>query len=98
MLQEHIAFFDSDNDGVIWPIDTFHGFQKLGFDKSVAMIQAVAIHVPNSKHTLPDGQLFDPRFPIYIKNIHNAKHGSDTGSFSTTGDFVQRKFEEIWER
>lgn len=98
MLQDHVAFFDSDDDGIIWPVDTFHGFQKLGFGPPTAVIQALAIHLPNSFKTLPQGQSFDPRFPIYVENIHKAKHGSDTGSFSKTGDFVKEKFEEIWIR
>jgi peroxygenase len=98
MLQDHVAFFDSDNDGIIWPVDTFHGFQKLGFDAPTAVIQALAIHLPNSFKTLPPGKFIDPRFPIYVEYIHKAKHGSDTGSFSKTGTFVKEKFEEIWIR
>ncbi|RDX81261.1 Peroxygenase 1 [Mucuna pruriens] len=53
VLQQHVAFFDVNNDG----------FRALGFNT-----------------WLPS-----PFFPIYIKNIHRAKHGSDSGGYDTEG-------------
>jgi peroxygenase len=31
-LEQHVLFFDQDNDGVIWPQDTFIGFRQLGYN------------------------------------------------------------------
>ena len=27
VLQQHMAFWDRDSDGTVWPIDTFRGFR-----------------------------------------------------------------------
>jgi peroxygenase len=30
VLEQHVNYWDRDNDGVIWPMDTFRGFRELG--------------------------------------------------------------------
>jgi peroxygenase len=31
VLEQHVNFWDRDNDGIIWPLDTFRGFRDLGY-------------------------------------------------------------------
>lgn len=31
-LVQHCLFWDRDNDGVIWPLDTYVGFKQLGYN------------------------------------------------------------------
>ncbi|PBP24048.1 caleosin domain containing protein [Diplocarpon rosae] len=31
VLQQHLSYFDSDCDGIIWPLDTYRGFYNLGY-------------------------------------------------------------------
>jgi hypothetical protein len=30
VLEQHVNYWDRDNDGQIWPMDTFRGFRELG--------------------------------------------------------------------
>ncbi|KAJ3214366.1 hypothetical protein HDU67_001754 [Dinochytrium kinnereticum] len=84
VLQQHIRFFDRNNDGIIYPWETYAGW------------------VPH------------PLFPIYVKNAHKLKHGSDSEVYGklllllfrhfrpniqhTEGRFVPEKFEEIFSK
>lgn len=59
-LQSHVAFFDRDGDGVIWPIDTyvprlglaslipkmysFRGLRAIGFNFLFALFSMIVIH------------------------------------------------------
>jgi len=97
VLQQHCEFFDADHDGVIWPMDTFFGFHKLGFGILLSLLAVFVIHANFSYPTLPT--FFpDPLFRIYIENIHKAKHGSDTGTYDNEGRFMPQKFEDIFSK
>ncbi|PFH53897.1 hypothetical protein AMATHDRAFT_72925 [Amanita thiersii Skay4041] len=94
-LQCHVAFFDRDRDGVIWPSDTFHGFRTLGFSLFLSALAVLVIHTGFSYPTY--GTLLpDPFFRLKINNMHRAKHGSDTESYTAVGEFDEKRFEHVF--
>ncbi|KAF8151852.1 Caleosin [Mycena galopus ATCC 62051] len=94
-LQSHVAFFDSDQDGIIWPIDTYKGFRAIGFGVLFAFVAMVLIHLGFSWFTC--GTLLPDIFMrIYVSRIHDALHGSDTGTFTQTGDMDGRRFDYVF--
>ncbi|GAA5855051.1 hypothetical protein JCM3766R1_002006 [Sporobolomyces carnicolor] len=97
VLQQHVAFFDRDHDGIIWPSDTLVGFHKLGYSLIWCIMAVFLIHPTFSFFTL-SSWIPDPFFRIRVKSIHRARHGSDTGVYDSQGRFVSAKFEEIFEK
>lgn len=97
VLQQHVMFWDRDNDGVIYPWDTFVGFRRLGFGYLISTLAVPFIHGSFSYPTLKTW-IPDPRFPIYLDRIHRTKHGSDSEVYDTEGRFVPQKFEEIFSK
>ncbi|KAJ0337045.1 hypothetical protein KNSL1_013055 [Colletotrichum chrysophilum] len=85
----------SHTDGVIWPLDTFVGFYKLGFGLILSTLSVFIIH-GNFSYPTVRGYLPDPFFRIFIDNIHRDKHGSDSGAYDTEGRFSSQKFEDIF--
>nr|AEB77763.1 caleosin [Auxenochlorella protothecoides] len=97
VMQQHIAFWDRDHDGVIYPHDTFIGFRRLGFNLAICLASVPIIHGTFAWWS-QDNWLPNPMFPILVKNIHRGKHGSDSEVYDTEGRFVPEKFEEIWSK
>lgn len=95
VLQQHVGFFDGDNDGMIWPTDTFIGFHRLGYSLIWCILAVFLIHPTFSYFTL-DSWIPDPFFRISVKKVHRAKHGSDTGVFDSQGRFIPAKFEALF--
>ncbi|KAD4983123.1 hypothetical protein R6Q59_002782 [Mikania micrantha] len=98
VLQKHVKFFDRNNDGVIYPWETFQGLRAIGCGILLSSIAAVFINVALSRKTRPGQKYPNLLFPIDIANIKMAKHGSDSGVYDTHGRFVSSKFEEIFHK
>jgi peroxygenase len=97
VLQQHCLFFDRDDDGIIWPRDTFIGFYALGYGVILSFVALLIIHANFSYPTVP-GWLPDPFFRLFMKNIHKDKHGSDSGTYDTEGRFIPQRFEDIFSK
>ncbi|KAF5939284.1 hypothetical protein HYC85_023543 [Camellia sinensis] len=95
VLKKHVEFFDRNKDGVVYPWETFQGFRAIGCNIFLSTFASIFINVALSGKTRP-GKCPSLCFPIVVKNIQKAKHGSDSGVYDSEGRFVPSKFEEIF--
>lgn len=74
VLQQHVAFWDRDGDGDIYPWDTYTGFRELGFNIIFSLMAMAIIHLGFSYPTrLGYSWVPDPWFRVYVGTIHKAK-------------------------
>lgn len=96
-LQKHVFYFDRNQDGIIYPWETFQGMRAIGFGVIFSIAGALFINIGLSQKTRP-GKSPSLFFPIEVRNIQKAKHGSDSGVYNNEGSFVHEKFEEIFRK
>ncbi|OLN86536.1 putative peroxygenase 3-like protein 2 [Colletotrichum chlorophyti] len=97
VLQQHVLFWDRNNDGVITPIDVWVGFRDLGFNIPTCLLACTVIPFAFSYGTvLRYSYIPDPFFRLYVGGMHCAKHGSDSGIYDPEGRFVPQRFEDVF--
>ncbi|KAJ3694851.1 hypothetical protein LUZ60_000228 [Juncus effusus] len=96
-LQKHVAFFDRNKDGLIYPWETYQGFRAIGAGVALSTTASAFINGFLGPKTLPAGKWPSPLCPIYVENIKKAKHGGDSGVYDSEGRFVSEKFEAIFQ-
>ena len=95
-LQQHVAFWDRDNDGIIYPSDVYTGFRELGFSVLFSLFALLIPIVFSFPTTLKDSWVPDPRFPINLRQIASARHSSGTGAFDHNGHLDTDKFDTMF--
>ncbi|KJX93160.1 caleosin domain-containing protein [Zymoseptoria brevis] len=97
VLQQHCAYFDPDNDGIIWPLDTYRSTRAWGWSILLAAIAASIIHFGLSYPSNPSW-IPDPFFRIWISRVHKNAHGSDSLSYDNEGRFRPQLFEDTFSK
>ena len=97
VVQQHVDYWDQDQDGIIWPSDTYRGCRAWGWSVPLCLMVAYLINVGLSYPTTPSW-LPDPFFRIYVARLYKDKHGSDSMTYDNEGRFRPQQFEDIFNK
>ncbi|KAI1105970.1 Caleosin related protein-domain-containing protein [Jackrogersella minutella] len=75
ILRQNAEYFDVDQDGIIWPRDTYRGCRKLGWGILTSCLAMLALHSIFSYATCP-GYLPDLSLRIRYDSTHHPGHSS----------------------
>ncbi len=89
-LQKHVAFFDTDNDGIISIGDTYRGHRRLGISQFYSALFSMIINFALFFQT--KGKFMQ----IKVENIAMGKHAFDTGIFDDDGMLDEKVFDELF--
>lgn len=95
-LQQHVLFWDRDNDQIIYPQDVYNGFREIGFSIPFSITALLIPFYFSYPTRLGHSYIPDPLFRIYLDSIHKAKHGSDTGVYDLKGNFRAQFFDDMF--
>ncbi|MCJ1252323.1 hypothetical protein MMC24_000128 [Lignoscripta atroalba] len=95
VVVQHVEYWDTDRDGIIWPQDTYVGCRKWGWSIPLSALVTFIINFNLSYPTVP-GWLPDPFFRIYTQRLYKDKHGSDSMTYDNEGRFKPQQFEDIF--
>ncbi|KAI9818945.1 MAG: hypothetical protein M1832_004113 [Thelocarpon impressellum] len=95
VVVQHTEYFDRDNDGVIWPQDTYQGCRDFGWNVFLSLLATVLINGALSYPTMPT-VLPDPFFRIFVSRMHKNKHGSDSMTYDNEGRFRPQQYEDFF--
>lgn len=95
-LQQHVLFWDRDNDGIIHPWDVYTGFRALGFNIVYSLCSLLIPVFFSYPTTLGHSWIPDAGMRIFVADIHKAKHGSDTGVYDLDGHFHADRFDAMF--
>ncbi|KAJ6431672.1 hypothetical protein OIU84_019036 [Salix udensis] len=65
VLQKHVFFFDRNQDGIVYPWETFQGFRSIGCGVFLSTASAFLINITLSQKTRPVSLSLSP-YPIRI--------------------------------
>ena len=96
-LRRHCDFWDTDQDGVIYPWDIFNGFRRLGFNIALCLWAAITMAWCSSYST-QTSYLPHPFLAISLDNVNRNRHGSTTGTYDLNAELDTRRFDAIFEK
>ena len=95
VLQQHVEYWDTDRDVIIWSRDTYDGCRKWRWSLLLALLVTLIINL-NLSHPILPGYLPDPFCHIYVHKLYKDKHGSDSMTYDNEGRFKPQGFEDIF--
>ncbi|MEW6278145.1 MAG: caleosin family protein [Candidatus Eremiobacterota bacterium] len=93
-LQKHVDFFDRNGDGETRVWETYGGLRALGLGRILSAGAAVVINLALGIKT---GSPWYKLLTVQNDNIHLGKHGGDTDVYDEQGNFVQSRFDAMFQ-